>query len=238
MLYPSLEDKNFNKKLSIRKEFLDIALTEKEKKDLPNKYKNIEEESNKLCDFNRDFELEPHQKFVKNFLSFQTPYNSLLLYHGLGTGKTCSSIQISEEFRSYLKQLGINKKILIIASPVVQDNYKLQLFDDRKLKKVNGEWNINSCLNNKFLKEVNPTSTQNISKKRLVHQLKKLISKWYRFMGYTEFSNYIDNISKKTSLDLDGNIDDQKMIEAIKKEFSNTLIVIDEVHNTTGIAQS
>ena len=32
MLYPSLEDKNFNKKLSIRKEFLDIALTEKEKK--------------------------------------------------------------------------------------------------------------------------------------------------------------------------------------------------------------
>ena len=67
-------------------------------------------------------------------MSFQTPYNSLLLYHELGTGKTCSSIQVCEDMRNYLKNMGINKKIIIIASPTVQENYKLQLFDERKLK--------------------------------------------------------------------------------------------------------
>ena len=61
--------------------------------------------------------------FVRNFLSFETPYKSLLIFHGLGTGKTCSSITVCEEMRSYYKQLGINKKIMIIASPTVQENY-------------------------------------------------------------------------------------------------------------------
>ena len=47
--------------------------------------------------------------FVRNFLSQQTPYNGLLLYHGLGTGKTCSSILVCEEMRTYYNQMGINK---------------------------------------------------------------------------------------------------------------------------------
>ena len=54
--------------------------------------------------------------FVRNYLSFETPYNSLLLYHGLGTGKTCSAISVSEEMRRYNNQLGINKKIIVVAS--------------------------------------------------------------------------------------------------------------------------
>ena len=43
------------------------------------------------------FELSSHQVFVRNFMSFQTPYNGLLLYHGLGSGKICSAISICEE---------------------------------------------------------------------------------------------------------------------------------------------
>ena len=60
------------------------------------KIENIEEESNKLCSF-REFELNPHQKVIRNFMSNETPYNGLLLFHGLGTGKTCSSIQVCEK---------------------------------------------------------------------------------------------------------------------------------------------
>ena len=61
---------------------------------------NVEELANKLC--NMDFELAPHQMFVNNFLSSETPYNSLL-YHGLGSG-TCSAIGVAEEKRAYMKQ--------------------------------------------------------------------------------------------------------------------------------------
>ena len=100
--------------------------------------------------------MSPHQLFVKNYLSFNTPYNSLLLYHGLGSGKTCSAIGIAEEMRTYMKQVGIKKQIIIVAYPNVQDNFRLQLFDERKLKQENGIWTINSCVGNSLLKEINP----------------------------------------------------------------------------------
>ena len=131
--YIQFDDPNIAFKLSKKKEFRDVEIPLKTQEELD----NIEEESNKLCNPNIEFELD-HQKFVRNFLSFQSPYNSLLIYHGLGTGKTCSSISVCEEMRNYYQQIDQKKKIMIVASPVVQENYKLQLFDERRLKQING----------------------------------------------------------------------------------------------------
>lgn len=76
-LYPSLNDPNFIIKIAEKKEFND------------NRYDGeiheIKDRAKLLA--NAEFELAPQQVFVRNFLSFQTPYNSLLLYHGLGSGK-------------------------------------------------------------------------------------------------------------------------------------------------------
>ena len=223
-LYPHLDDINFSKKIAIKKEFNDAKMPLKTKED----FDNIEQITEKLCDSNREFELEPHQNFIRNFLSFQTPYNSLLLYHGLGTGKTCSSITVCEEMRSYLNQLGINKRIIVVASSVVQENYKLQLFDSRKLKNINGLWNIKSCTGNKFIKEINPMNMKNISREKVIQQINKIINQSYLFLGYTEFANYINrivhkNTSKSNTL--------QYKKRAIHNEFSNRLLIIDEVHN-------
>ena len=114
-LYPILDDPNFNKKIAQKKEFNDA------------KYDGTIYDVKKYADIlsNAEFELQPQQAFVRNFMSFQTPYNSLLLFHGLGSGKTCSAIGVCEEMRDYLKQMGINKQIIIVASPNVQDNFKL-----------------------------------------------------------------------------------------------------------------
>ena len=190
---------------------------------------NIEEESDKLCNPNIEFELDPHQMFVRNFLSFQTPYNSLLIFHGLGTGKTCSSITVCEEMRTYYQQIGIRKKIMIVASPVVQENYKLQLFDDRKLQKINGLWNIKACIGNKFIKEVNPMNMKGLTKDKIVKQIRKIIRQSYEFIGYIEFANQINNLVKGITGDNEKKIKRKKKL--IKKIFSNRLLVIDEVHN-------
>ena len=214
-LYPSLDDPNFNIKISQRKEFND------------NKYDgtlyDIEEQAKKLCD--ADFELAPHQSFIKNFLSFQTPYNSLLLYHGLGTGKTCSAISVAEEMRTYLKQLGMTQRIIVVASPNVQDNFKLQLFDSRKLKLMDGLWNLTACMGNKYLKEINPMNMKGLTKEKVILQINRIINDSYIFLGYTEFANYI---AKKSACD-DGS--KTGMIRKLQKNFSNRLIIIDEVHN-------
>jgi hypothetical protein len=157
-------------------------------------------------------------------MSFQTPYNSLLLYHGLGTGKTCSAIGVAEEMRDYLIQMGISKKIIIVASPNVQDNFKLQLFDERKLKLVDGIWTIKGCIGNKLLKEINPTNMKGLTKDKVISEVKNLINVSYDFMGYTQFSNKIIKVS--------GDIENEKLKQKnLQQEFNNSLIIIDEVHN-------
>jgi hypothetical protein len=221
-LYPNLNDPAFNIKISERKEFND------------NKYDgeihtDIAAQAELLC--NSDFELAPHQIFVRNFLSFQTPYNSLLLYHGLGSGKTCSAISIAEEMRDYMMQMGINSQIMIVASPNVQSNFRVQLFDERKLKKVDGTWNIRDCIGNKFLKEINPMNMKGLSQENVAKQIHRLIDTYYSFSGYVEFANYINKTSQ---------IDDETLPEAkknniirakLRQVFNNRLIIIDEVHN-------
>ena len=214
-LYPNLNDPNFNIKIAEKKEFSDT------------KYDGIINDIKKYADIlgNAEFELSPHQAFVRNFMSFQTPYNSLLLYHALGTGKTCSAIGVTEEMRDYYRQMGISKSIIIVASPNVQDNFRLQLFDERKLKLVDGIWTIKGCIGNKLLKEINPTSMKGLTKEKIIYQIKSLINSSYSFMGYTQFANEINKVA--------GGLTDhsQNKIKNLQEEFDNRLIVIDEVHN-------
>ena len=107
------------------------------------------------------------------------------------THNTCSAIGVCEEMRDYMKQMGISKRIIIVASENVQDNFKLQLFDERKLTLVDGLWNIRSCTGNKLLKEINPMSMKGMTKDKVISQIKNLINTHYIFLGYVQFANYI-----------------------------------------------
>ena len=226
-LYPNQDDNKFNEKIATKKEFYDTKYDVHEGKD----YENIEEYTQKICDAT-EFELDPHQMFVRNYMSNQTPYNGLLLYHGLGTGKTCSAISVCEETRSYMQQMGVSKKIIIVASPAVQENFKIQLFNERKLKKINGLWNIKACIGNKFIKEINPMNMKGLSRVKVVRQIKKLIRQSYTFKGYTEFSNYIMKVmDKEVTRDDNDDVIKSKQKKTLRAEFSNRMLVIDEVHN-------
>lgn len=221
-LYPSLDDPRFNLKIAERKEFND---TRYEK---PSLDESLEEISDKLC--NADVELAPHQMFVRNFLSFHTPYNGLLLYHGLGSGKTCSAISVAEEMRNYLKQMGISQRIIVVASPNVQDNFNLQLFDERKLQLVDGLWNIRACTGNKFLSEINPMNMKGIPRDKVIGQIKQIINSSYLFLGYIEFANYVNKKSAVAS-DMTQSKKEKIMKQKLTRLFKNRLIIIDEVHN-------
>ena len=225
-LYPEIDDPNFNIKIAKRKEFFDTQYD--------GKIYDVKTQSEKMC--NADFELMPHQLFVKNFLSMQTPYNSLLLYHGLGTGKTCSAIGIAEEMRQYYKNIGSTEKIIIVASPNVQANFKNQLFDERKLRQEGSNWITNTCVGNNFLEEINANQMKDAPKAKIVSQINTLIQKHYLFAGYVEFASYIQ---RKTmvdeSLELDENEKKEQEIENVKKYFNNRLIIVDEVHNISAI---
>jgi superfamily II DNA or RNA helicase len=132
----------------------------------------------------------------------------------VGTGKTLSSIGVCEEMRTYNQQMGISKRIIIVASPTVQDNFRTQLFDERKLELINGTWKLKaSPYGNNLLKEVVQASMKNLPREKIVNQIKTLINVAYLFLGYDGFANYINKTKN------------------LKTEFEGRLVVIDEVHN-------
>ena len=214
-LYPTLDDPNFNIKIAQRKEFFDTRYD--------GTIADLKTQSDRAC--KSEFELLPHQLFIKNFLSMQTPYSSILLNWGLGASKTCGAIGIAEEMRAYMKQIGMNKRILILASPNVLDNFRLQLFDETKLKLENGVWNISSCVGNSILNELNPTHLKDLNKARLIANVHAIIKTYYDFKGYLKFSNEVANALKPYQ---EG---DPRYNRKIQSMFNDHLIVIDEVHN-------
>lgn len=204
--YPSIQDPNFQQKVTRYDDF-NIPFVSHH----PTTAKEVEQLSNKLC--NSSIELSTYQLVIRNFLSNATPYNGLLLYHGLGTGKTCSAITIAEEHRKFLKQSGLSKKIYILGNKNIKLNFKNQLFKESHLRKRKGEWTCSSCIGNTILAEMNPSGAI-ATKEFLVKKIEATIKKYYKFMGYLEFASMVNKHKKE-----------------IVSLFENSMIVIDEVHN-------
>lgn len=64
--------------------------------------------------------LFPHQEFVRRYMSPFTPYKYLILYHGLGSGKTIAAISVAIDHYRF------NKKICIIVTrgQSAEDNFR------------------------------------------------------------------------------------------------------------------
>ena len=77
--------------------------------------------------------LSNQQKFVSDYLNDNTPYRGLLLYHGLGSGKSGASIAITNGFK--------NKKIVILLPASLKINYlqEIEKFGE-SLFKPNLNW--------------------------------------------------------------------------------------------------
>jgi hypothetical protein len=60
----------------------------------------------------------PYQKFVREYMRQASPYRGILVYHGLGSGKTCTSIAASEALYSTS-----NKKIIVMTPFSLRKNF-------------------------------------------------------------------------------------------------------------------
>jgi hypothetical protein len=69
-----------------------------------------------------DFDLLLHQQLVREYLNMYTPYRGLLLYHLLGTGKSCTSIAVAEGMKH-------EKRIYLMIPASLETNY----FDELKM---------------------------------------------------------------------------------------------------------
>ena len=192
--YPDYNQNNFSENIVNRFEF-SIKPIQKE---------NCEE---------KKFNLAPYQIFLKNFISDSTPYNSILIYHGTGTGKTCSGISIAENFRDIYGRR--EKKVIILSPSAVEEGWRKNIYNPEKEKE--------QCTSDTYV---------NLMEKRKINQnlniqaqQKKLVNKYYEIMGYGAFGNIIKKI-----IHVHGN----KSKKYVKELFSNRVLIIDEAHNIRG----
>jgi len=184
-----------------------------------------------------NFSLLIHQKIVRDYINIYTPYRGLLLYHGLGSGKTCSSIAIAEGIKN-------DKKVLILTPASLRDNYveELKKCGDFMYKK-NQFWEfIDTKANPQYLeylssllklpqeyiasnggawfinvkKEPNYDSLDFEDQKKINSQLDKMINYKYQFISYNGLRS-----SHLNGMTYGGTIN----------PFSNKVIIIDEAHN-------
>jgi superfamily II DNA or RNA helicase len=84
-------------------------------------------------------ELRKYQIFASKFLDYKSPYQNILIYHGLGSGKTITAINIYNMLYNYTS--GWNVFIIIKATlkdhPWMEDLKKVLLSDEYELRMKN-----------------------------------------------------------------------------------------------------
>ena len=188
-------------------------------------------------DNNSEFKLLIHQKIVRDYLNLYSPYRGLLLYHGLGSGKTCSSIAIAEGMKS-------SKKVIIMTPASLRRNYieEIKKCGDTLYKKdQHWEWVPLSGGSTAI-------DTLSAALGITVAYIKKKKGVW--LVDNNQESN-LDKLTPKQIMSLDDQLDEMIMTKyqfinynGLRKEklksmtsnydvniFDHSVVVIDEVHN-------
>jgi superfamily II DNA or RNA helicase len=69
---------------------------------------------------NNKFKLLPQQEFLAEYLYDNKDVNGLLIYHEIGSGKTCTAINIVEKFKNEMK-------IIVVLPASLIGNFKNEL---------------------------------------------------------------------------------------------------------------
>lgn len=175
-----------------------------------------------------DFKLQAQQRFLRRVLSPDAPTQNLLMVHGVGSGKTCTAIQIAEEY--ILRPEFQEKRVLVLANPAVQENFRNQIFDiSRVTVDPDGLLLSKQCTGRRYLDILQRSQSQPLQwtdksqRERLMRMANRILSEFYEFQGYITFGNMIESEKNNRK---------PEEIEAwIHETFDNRLIIIDEAHN-------
>jgi hypothetical protein len=207
----------------------------------PYKKELLENKENISCDTigktSDKVTLLTHQKIVRDYINLYTPYRGLLLYHGLGAGKTLSSIAIAEGMKD-------SKQVIIMTPASLRANYIEELKKAGDLiYKRNQFWEwisiddypealqpMSAVLNlpQEYIRKhkgaffINVSKSSNydelndINRKVLEEQLNEMIRSKYKFINYNGLRS--QRLNEMTN-------------NFTRNIFDNAVVIIDEAHN-------
>lgn len=159
--------------------------------------------------------LLPHQTFVAGYLHPESPYRGLLLYHGLGTGKTCASIAAAQG------SLAAGRPVWVLAPASLKKNFENEVmtcggpeFSLARHWVVPADGDVRAVPGS-------PPNYDDLSRgdqSRVRDRVAARVRERYQIVGYNGL----------TSKGLD-----RLTADHTRNPFDNALVIIDEVHNLT-----
>lgn len=193
-----------------------------------------------------------YQEFIREYIRQASPYRGVLVYHGLGSGKTCSAIASLESL------YGMNHKKIIVMTPFsLRQNFINEImFCGFRHYQLNNYWNPITIptdqqaiyklfakeelsLSDSFIKNINTLWIPNLSstapppnykslsvshQKEIREQLQNTIQNRMHFINYNGIT--AEKLKEIACTRIDG-----------KGLFDDSVIVIDEFHNMVRLMQ-
>jgi superfamily II DNA or RNA helicase len=183
---------------------------------IPTKYKKYKlkpstETLKELCQ-PKKFKLQPQQNFLSEFLyDNKKKINGLLIYHGIGSGKTCTAINIAEKFKN-------EYKIIVVLPAALIGNFKDEL--------------LSNCPGENIYIEDNEYELYYKQDKNIINKVEKRINKVYKIYSYNKFIDLVEKNKitlKNTILIID---EVQNMISLTGTYYRVLKSIIDKTDNS------
>lgn len=201
-----------------------------------------------------------YQKFIREYIRNAAPYRGVLVYHGLGSGKTCSAIAAAEALYGTS-----NKKIIVMTPFSLRANFMSEIsFCGFRHFNLHNHWVRESLISEGGISYMYAGSVLSLRPEYLAKVLRRpdeeRISIW--IPDFTRPPNYdSDELTQQDREDIREQLNEMidSRIKFIsyngitaaelkqyachvdpvtgKREFDDAVIVIDEVHNLTRLMQ-
>lgn len=138
------------------------------KKDHKNFHKSLCQKKEFNIKKTKSSHLDQHQIWLSNFVNPKTPYKSMFVYHGLGTGKTCTAITIAENFKENASYNHTN--IFIVSNANIQQEFEKNFYNENNTFKCTG-----TVYEDELKKSGLEVNSENVM---------KLVNEFYKFTTY------------------------------------------------------
>ncbi|GAX85684.1 hypothetical protein CEUSTIGMA_g13099.t1 [Chlamydomonas eustigma] len=175
------------------------------------------------------FELSDVQMVVRNLLSPGTALNGLLVFHGVGVGKTCTAVSVAELFADSTASSFTSRgqpSVLVVTRPGLRENFRKTVFDVDKVPRSGDRLDFDApprqCTGYAYTDRVS-ADVPDGDADQVDYRVQRLIRSRYEFLGLGELATQVESLTEGAAEPI--------AAARLRARFSNKLVIVDEAHN-------
>lgn len=157
-----------------------------------------------ICTNQEGFQLQVQQQFLKDYVTEHPDWKSLLLYHQIGSGKTCTAITIAEKYL----ELNPGCKVTVVLPARLKTNF---------VDEMRSPCAMHKYISAEDVAKLHDNSVSANEKKRIKSAFTRAVNEKYTIMSFEAFKSSAFQTANLTTW--------------VRDFTKDHLIIVDEVHN-------